>query len=137
MADTIMLGRSLALSLTLFACANAEDWPAYHGGVENTKYSKLDQITRQNVSKLRLAWRYDTGDAGEDTEMQCNPLIVRGVMYVTSPKLRVLALDAATGKLLWRFDPHGGKPVTAKFRNRGLNYWESGKERRIYFASGP
>lgn len=70
--------------------------------------------------------------------MQCNPLVRHGVMYVSSPRLRIFALDAATGKPLWRFAPHKGKdPGAGKFRHRGFNYWESGDQRRLYFAAGP
>ena len=124
-----------SLSLWTFAVASsAQDWPAYHGSYANTKYSRLRQIDTTNVQRLHLAWRYDTGDSGKDREMQCNPLIIRGVLYGTTPKLRVFALDAATGKQLWRFDPHDGKEPTSRFRNRGLNYWESGNDRRLYFA---
>lgn len=134
MAVIAMLGRILLLSLVSL-CLLAEDWPTYHGSAANTKYSTLDQINTANVSRLKLAWRYDTGDAFEGSEMQCNPIIVRGVMYVSSPKLRILALDAATGKLKWSFDPNKNKPVTGKTRNRGLNYWESGSDHRLYFSS--
>ena len=131
-----MLGR-LTLTFTILTTVYAQDWPAYHGGFDNGKHSTLAQITTENVSRLKLAWRFDTGEAEAGTEMQCNPLVIRGVMYVTTPKLRVLALDAATGKQIWRFDPHGKDKVPGSFRNRGLNYWEGGGEARLYFASGP
>ncbi|MBI5085508.1 MAG: PQQ-binding-like beta-propeller repeat protein [Acidobacteria bacterium] len=114
----------------------AQDWPIYHGGYGNTKHSPLNQITAENAARLQLAWRFDTGEAGKDTEMQSNPLVIGGVMYVTSTKLRVYAVDARTGKQVWRFDPHGKEP-SGKFRNRGLNYWTSGGEARLYFAAGP
>lgn len=65
--------------------------------------------------------------------MQCNPIIVDGVMYATTPKLRVIALDAATGKLRWSFDPTEGKQ-TGKMRNRGVMYWQDGQNKRIYFG---
>lgn len=106
------------------------DWTVYGGGPESIRYSALRQIHRGNVHKLRVAWTYDTGDAFEGSEMQCNPIVVDGVLYATTPKLRVIALDAATGKLLWRFDPHGGAPVRTRFRNRGLTYANG----RIYVA---
>jgi quinoprotein glucose dehydrogenase len=131
-----MLGRSVPI-LFLSLCAQALEWPAYHGGFDNTKYSKLDQINTANVARLRLAWKFDTGDARKDSEMQCNPLIIHGVMFVSSPQLRIFALDAATGKQLWRFDPHDGKPGSGKYRHRGFNYWEQGGDRRLYFAAGP
>ncbi len=106
------------------------DWRVYGGGPESIRYSALRQIHRGNVHKLRVAWTYDTGDAFEGSEMQCNPIVVDGVLYATTPKLRVIALDAATGRLLWRFDPHGGAPVRTRFRNRGLTYANG----RIYVA---
>jgi quinoprotein glucose dehydrogenase len=67
--------------------------------------------------------------------MQCNPTIVEGVLYATTPKLRLIALDAATGKLKWAFDPNGGRRVTGKQRNRGVAYWTDGREARVFFAS--
>lgn len=131
-----MLGRIALFTLPLALAA--QEWPVYHGSYANTKYSPLRQIHTGNVSSLRLAWKFDTGDAGKETEMQCNPLVRHGVMYVSSPRLRIFALDAATGKPLWRFDPHEGKdPGAGKFRHRGFNYWESGDQRRLYFAAGP
>ncbi|MEJ5366882.1 MAG: PQQ-binding-like beta-propeller repeat protein [Bryobacteraceae bacterium] len=131
-----MLGRIALFALPALLCA--QEWPVYHGSYANTKYSPLKQIHTGNVSSLRLAWKFDTGDAGKETEMQCNPLVRHGVMYVSSPRLRVFALDAATGKPLWRFDPHEGKdPGAGKFRHRGFNFWESGNDRRLYFAAGP
>jgi quinoprotein glucose dehydrogenase len=110
------------------------EWRTFGGGPENIHYSTLDQINRDNVSQLEVAWTYDSGDAFEGAEMQCNPIIVRGVMYATTPKVRVIALDAEHGKLLWSFDPNeGGRPV-GKMRNRGVTYWDGGNEKRIYFA---
>ncbi len=97
-------------------------WPAYGGGPENIRYSALAQINRHNAHKLRVAWTYDTGDAFPGSEMQCNPIVIGGVLYATTPKLRVIALDAATGKLRWSFDPHQGRPVRSRFRTRGLVY---------------
>ena len=81
------------------------EWKVYGGGPESTRYSTLDQVNRHNVSRLRVAWTYDTGDATDGSEMECNPIIVHGVVYATSPQLRVIALDATTGKLLWKFTP--------------------------------
>ncbi len=131
-----MLGRFVLFTLPLLAAA--QEWPVYHGSYANTKHSPLKQIHTGNVSSLKLAWKFDTGGAGKETEMQCNPLVRHGVMYVSSPRLRIFALDAATGRPLWSFDPHQGKdPGAGKFRHRGFNYWESGNDRRLYFAAGP
>lgn len=139
--------RLLAFSLFVLAVTAADvrrvpnsgyrDWPIYGGGNDSIRYSALTQINRSNVHKLKEAWRYDTGDAFEGSEIQCNPIVVDGVLYATSPKLRVFALDAATGKLRWSFDPHEGREVRSKLRNRGLTYARIGKEGRIYFGSGP
>lgn len=111
-----------------------KDWPIYLGGPENTHYSSLKQINRENVKNLKVAWTFDTGDAYTGSELQCNPLVVNGVLYATTPKVNVIALNAATGKPLWRFDPHEGRKVLGKMRNRGLNYWSDGKEGRIFVA---
>jgi quinoprotein glucose dehydrogenase len=111
------------------------DWRVAGGGPESIRYSPLKQINRSNVAKLQVAWTYDTGDAFKGSELQCNPIIIDGVMYAATPKLRILALDAADGKLLWSFDPFEGKKTTSKVRNRGLVYWEDGSERRIYFTA--
>ncbi|MFN3325028.1 MAG: PQQ-binding-like beta-propeller repeat protein [Bryobacteraceae bacterium] len=111
------------------------DWKVYGGGPESIRYTTLDQITPENVHRLRVAWSYDTGDAFQGSEMQCNPIVVDGVLYGTSPKLRVLALDASTGKLIWSFDPHEGRKVTSKVRSRGVTYWTDGKEARIFVGA--
>ena len=79
-------------------------WGAYHGGPENLHYSTIGQITPANVSKLKVAWTLDTGDAFEGSEIQCNPLVLNGVIYATSPKLRVMAIDGATGKEIWKVE---------------------------------
>ncbi|MCW5977401.1 MAG: PQQ-binding-like beta-propeller repeat protein [Bryobacteraceae bacterium] len=111
------------------------DWRIYGGGWDRIRYSALDQINRDNVGKLRAAWRYDTGDEFPESEMQCNPIVVDGVLFGSTPKLRIFALDAATGKLRWRFDPYAGEKVARKKRNRGVTYWAGGSDRRIYFAA--
>ena len=76
------------------------DWPVYKADAAASSYAPLDQINRDNVARLELAWEYKTGDENPRT-IECNPIIVDGVMYLTSPRLNALALDAATGALLW------------------------------------
>ena len=107
------------------------------GTPDNNRYSGLDQINRDNVGRLEVAWTYDTGDALDRSEMQCNPLIVDGVLYATSPMIRAFALNAATGEELWSFDPFDGEAQTRRYRNRGLSYWasEDGADRRLYYAA--
>lgn len=100
------------------------DWSAYGGSVEDTRYSSLAQINRKNVSKLQVAWSYDTREIGG---FQTSPIIVDGVLYGYTPTQKVIALDASTGKLLWKFDSGivGRQPV------RGLATWTDGQHRRI------
>lgn len=112
-------------------------WEAYGGGPDQIRYSRLDQINRDNASELRQAWVYDTGDAFRGSEMQCQPIVVGGLLYATSPKLRVFALDAATGEEVWSHRPtdESGEVIEGRFRNRGVMYWSDGDGNgRIYFA---
>src|SRR4051812_35677031 len=94
-------------------------WPV-HGGDDNIRYSPLTQVNRSNVSRLRVAWTYDSADAFNGSEMQSNPIVVDGMLYATTPTLKVVALDAATGRELWKFDPSGGAAPGARFRHRGV-----------------
>ncbi|MDX2180630.1 MAG: PQQ-binding-like beta-propeller repeat protein [Bryobacteraceae bacterium] len=98
-------------------------WPSYHGGPANTKYSTLSQITPANVAQLKVAWKYDSGDEFPGSEMQCNPIVVEGVLYATTPRLNVIALDAGTGAVKWKFEPVAREANPRKRRNRGVMYW--------------
>jgi quinoprotein glucose dehydrogenase len=100
------------------------DWPAYGGAPENMHYSGLAQINRTNVKELAVAWSFDTGEQGG---LQTSPIIVDGTLYGITPTQKVFALDAATGKFLWKFDSgiKGTQP------DRGLAYWSSEKDKRI------
>lgn len=116
----------LTLSFTPFCSAQTRsDWPVYNGGLDGDHYSKLTQINRDNVHLLRQAWTYDTGEKGA---IQTNPLIVGTTLYAYTPKTEVIALDAATGKLKWKFDSGivAGQPA------RGVTYWNDGQHGRIY-----
>jgi quinoprotein glucose dehydrogenase len=101
------------------ADTDTASWPV-NGGIDNIRYSPLEQINRSNVSSLRAAWTYDSHDAFKGSEMQSNPVVVDGVLYATTPTLKVIALDAATGREIWRFDPSGGAAGGARFRHRGV-----------------
>ena len=116
-----------AVVALLFAVASRQataqqnvDWPVYGGSDDHTHYSTLAQITPANVKRLKVAWTYDTHDAFAGSEMQNNPVVIDGVLYGTTPKLHVFALDAATGKEIWRFDPNNGAPPTSRIRHRGV-----------------
>jgi quinoprotein glucose dehydrogenase len=100
------------------------DWPTYGGSRENNHYSTLTQINRSNVKRLAVAWTFDTHEEGG---LQSSPIIVDGVLYGITPTQKIFALDATTGKLLWKFDSgiRGTQP------DRGLAYWADGKDKRI------
>ena len=108
-----------------------QDWNTV-GGARGMHYSSLTGINRKNVKNLERVWQFDSGDEFEGSEMQCNPLILDGVLYGTTPRLRVIALDAATGKMLWDFDAHRGEHMASKLRNRGMAFWGEGDERRLF-----
>ncbi|HEV2391224.1 MAG TPA: PQQ-binding-like beta-propeller repeat protein [Verrucomicrobiae bacterium] len=121
------------------AAAPAErNWPVYLGDRGSTHYSLLKQITPRNVRQLEVAWVYHSGDARADnlSQIQCNPLIIDGILYGTTPRLKLIALDAATGHELWRFDPFESRPSSdALGVNRGVVYWADGTDRRILFSA--
>jgi quinoprotein glucose dehydrogenase len=130
-----MLSR-LVVFLWLATGASAQsDWPVYAGNPAGTRYSALAQINRQNAAQLQVAWTFDTGDSFANSEMQCNPIVVDGILYATTPKLRLIALEAATGKLRWSFDPMANERMIGKARNRGVTYWSDGKEKRIFVVA--
>lgn len=119
------------------------EWPVHGGDPGHRQYSPLAHINRDNVRRLRLAWTYRTGDARADdrSQIQCNPIVVDGVLYATSPQLKAFALDAATGRELWRFDAFAqaaeGREVRALGVNRGVVYWSDGRrDRRVFLSAG-
>ena len=115
------------------APGGGHDWPVYHGDKANTHYSTLDQINKANVSRLRVAWTYDTGDKGE---FQSNNIVINGVLYGASPSRNVFALNAASGEQVWKFDPRTEHETPPDRRQRGVVYWEDGSDRRIFTAAG-
>jgi quinoprotein glucose dehydrogenase len=130
------------LSIFLAAC-NYHDfremnWPVYRGDKGSNAYSPLQQINKKNLQNLELAWTYHSGDAreGNRSNIECNPIIVNGMMYLTSPRLKLIALDPSTGKEIWRFDPFPGKEASGV--NRGVTFWTDGiNDKRILFSAGP
>src|SRR5262245_3570735 len=133
---------NISLPLVLAFCARAgqpTDWPAYLGDRSNSHFSPLTQINTRNVANLQVAWTCHTGGARPDgrSQIQCNPLIVDGVLYGTSPELVLFAVEAATGKELWRFNPlGGGGDHQALGVNRGVVYWADGEDRCILYSAG-
>lgn len=101
------------------------DWPVYGGQNADDHYSPLTQINRSNVGKLKVVWTFDTGE--KSVGLQTSPLIVGHTLYAYTPTQKVVALDAVTGKLEWKFDSgvDSTQPV------RGLTWWTDGKEARL------
>ncbi len=104
------------------------------GWAAEPQYTPLKQITPANVKQLVRAWTYDTKDAFAGSEMQCRPVFSRGVLYATTPKGRLVAIDAGTGAEKWSFDPTtpGAKP--SKFRNRGITLYRAGETERVFYG---
>jgi len=117
------------------------EWTTYGGDLGNTRYAPLDQINAGNFSKLEIAWRFKTDSLGPRPEYQfeSTPLMVHGVLYSTAGTRRaVVALDAATGELLWVHGEHEGDRGAAAPRQlsgRGLAYWTDGREERIIYVT--
>ena len=141
--------------LLLFAAASScknstsgdySGWGTYAGTRDGIRYSSNDQINTGNVAKLQLAWSYSTSDkdTGNRSQIQCNPIVVDGILYGTSPRLKLFALDAATGKPKWLFDPAAEDAASKNDRDvslkvsRGVMYWqdEQGTDKRIFYSVG-
>jgi quinoprotein glucose dehydrogenase len=136
------------LLLILASCNSSEDkryttWENYGGNKENNHYSTLAEIDTNNINLLQPAWTFNTGDAdtAKYSQIQCNPIIIDSVMYFTSPTLKVFAVNAATGKKIWEYDPDTSSQNSAQGfvmnNNRGVTYWTDEKEdkRILYVAS--
>lgn len=113
------------------------DWPVYLGGKNSCQFSLLTQINTGNIRDLKPVWEYrsENGRHGENTQIQCNPIIYGGILYATSPKLKVFALNAATGEEIWTFNPNRQENFAANV-NRGVTFWQDGPDKRILFTAG-
>ncbi len=119
----------------------AQEWRFHGGDAGGTRYSPLEQINRKNVTQLKVAWVHDTGDFSDGTEyptrsaFEATPLVVDGVLYVTTPFCRLIALNAESGEKLWDFDPQIDKTMRLNlFVNRGPAYWTDGKRKRVFLG---
>jgi quinoprotein glucose dehydrogenase len=114
----------------------SDNWVHYQGDRSSSHYSALAQINRDNVDRLEVAWTYHANETppGSFSEMQCNPLVVDGVLYGLSADGYVFAVDAATGIERWKFDPFANAGRRRGGRNRGLAYWSDGQEVRLLVA---
>jgi quinoprotein glucose dehydrogenase len=140
---------SISVAQTIISC-NADkneslpdkDWPIYGGNNAGNRYSDLSQVNISNVKDLKVVWSYDSNDSSAKDpnndhahEIQCQPIVVHGILYGTSSTLKLFALNAATGKQLWKFDPF--KDIVPRYHaNRGVMYWENGKDKRIISTAG-
>ncbi len=125
MTSNLVLCFLLALGLR----AADVNWPV-NGGRNNIRYSELTQINRANVQQLKIAWSYDSRDAFPGSEMQSNPIVVDGVLYATTPKMRVVALDASSGRERWSFNPVDPADPKRRFRHRGVTVYRD----RVFFT---
>jgi quinoprotein glucose dehydrogenase len=138
---------SVLLVTALAACSNKQNtsyktWEVAGGSKESIHYSELVQVDTSNVNQLQQAWTYYTRDADtvHSSQIQCNPIIIDGIMYGTTPRMKLFALDAATGKEKWVFDPAdttGGRKISLNLNNnRGVTYWSDGSDKRIFYVAG-
>lgn len=136
-----LLKNSAALALFLPGARAASrpdrsrEWNHYGGNAGASRFSPCEQINVSNVKNLKVAWVHKTGDASlrPATAIECTPIVVDGIMYLTTARVKVQALEAATGKLLWTFDPaEGTKSTRAPGVNRAVCYWEKGDDKRIF-----
>ncbi len=111
------------------------NWSEYYGDGSRSHYSTLSQITNENISKLKVAWEYSSGGAdikGNRSQIQCNPIIINGILYGVSPNTQVFAVDATNGKELWKTNitDNGGTS------SRGVTYYADNDSKRIFFGAG-
>lgn len=125
------------------SCNNKKqaDWPVYGGNNAGNRFSSLTQIDKENVGQLKLAWTYDTGDNKDSTmpgiDMQCQPIVVKGVLYAVTPRMKLFALDAATGEQKWIFDPFTDSSKRKTIHAvRAVVYWEDGADKRVVYCVG-
>src|SRR6266404_5378344 len=128
---------AIALLLLLAACrsttSGSDDWPAY-SNAGGTRYSPLTNIDRTNVSRLQVAWTYHTGETSfaknseEKSTFEATPIVIDGTLYVSTGFNKVIALDAATGRERWTYDPHIDRDADfSEVTSRGGAYWAKGK----------
>lgn len=139
--DTIFTFYILMAFLLFQACETAAEktnyvpdytrWESYLGGPDRNHYTTLSQIGPENIDRLKVAWTYEAPDYGQ---MQMNPIVVDSILYAVTAALRLVAINAATGKELWRF---GDSLQAWHSTSRGVSYWAKGDDRRIFYTRGP
>lgn len=137
----------LLLSLLILSCQESavdhqpafqsDDWATYLGGPQSAQFKAFSQINPGNVNQLQVAWTYAgaAADSQGRSQIQCNPLIIGGVLYGTTASLKLVALNAKTGEQQWVFNPFESEPTqTGMGINRGIAFWQKGTEARILYA---
>ena len=117
---------------------NTEKWNEYMGDKARTHYSSLNQINKSNVKTLTKVWEYKSGNLNgkNTTQIQCSPIVIDSILYGTNPITKLFAINAKTGKELWKFD-HGQDVGPGWWGvNRGLIYWDDKSDGRIIYTSG-
>src|SRR3982074_557329 len=124
----------------------SREWLSYSGDKAGSEYSPLTQISGDNFNRLRTAWTWRSTEEEvakanhlKTWAWEATPLVVGGVLYVSTSLSQVAALAAGTGKTLWVYDPEtwkNGTPSNNGFVHRGVAYWADGKDRRILFGTG-
>ncbi|MDW3651634.1 MAG: PQQ-binding-like beta-propeller repeat protein [Bacteroidia bacterium] len=111
-------------------------WDTYSGDPSGAKYSSLDQINKDNIQGLKPAWVFRTSDMLESprTQIQCNPIIIGEIMYIISPGLKLIALEAESGKEVWTFDPYPGEKSSGTIR--GLTFWDDAEGGKVFYVAG-
>ena len=149
----LLLTALLALCVTGVIPAQAQarkvrgEWASYGGDKASSKYSPLTQISSDNFNRLKVAWTWRSADEEvvkanpqlRTWVWEATPLMVGGVLYVSTSLSQVAAIDAATGKTKWVYDPEtwkNGTPSNNGFVHRGVAYWAEGKDQRILFGTG-
>jgi quinoprotein glucose dehydrogenase len=143
---------ALAALLTAGACKRQHtqkmysNWTTYAGSKDGIRYSSNDEINTTNVAQLQVAWTFSTNDkdTGNRSQNQCTPIMIDGVLYGVSPRLKLFALDAATGAQRWLFDPAGedsagnSDPYAFYKVSRGVAYWQDTNrtDKRIFYSVG-
>jgi quinoprotein glucose dehydrogenase len=132
-AFSLSLLGSVAVSGASAAEQEDVDWPVVGGDPGGQRFSPLEQINRANVAQLEVAWTFHTGGldpAIRNSAIQCTPIVIGTTMFLTSPDTQVIALDAASGRERWRFDPQ--RTRDRHLYNRGVAHWTDRRRERVH-----